>query len=1141
PTITGGGSIHADGGTASGNYNQSGGGGGRIALHATAGSNFGSLVTTAFGGALGTHSGGAGTVYLATGITASNSGTLIIDNNGTVGQGSTLINGVWVTDTEAGNVIIRNGANLKFGDPVAPTPPGSPYLAVYNNWINTANQTMPKGEVRFLGAGSNTIQSAQPFWDLLIEGSGVWTTSTSLHTSHDLLVEGGILRTERDVATPITVDGQLTIRQGGILLVRRSATTGIGAGQTITVGGALIQGVLSANGEGFEHYTGPGRGTYGRGATHGGLGAYAYIEDFGHTYGSMTAPTSLGSGGGTPWGTVGGAGGGAITLTTSGTVTVTVTGRISADGTVSTDDEGETSGAGGSIAITAGTLAGNGIIRANGGIEAVNGIWHQPGGGGRVSLNGVTTDTFTGTLQADGGIGSGIYGGSYLGTKAYAGTIYLNAAKRAHLEIGGSGNLAHLRLGTDDANDYTFGDVIVHSGGVLEVDGHVNRNGFAQGFGGAATLNVATLTVDSGGYLQADGLGFTFWDGFGSGRYAVGGSYGGQAGATDPNDTYGSITDPRFLGSNASNSSGGFGGGALIVVASGAVAIDGIVSANGLDSMTEGGGGGSGGTVNITAATISGLGEIRANGGTASGNYNQSAGGGGRIALHATNGTSFGAVATHAFGGVLDGHSGGAGSIYLRTSSQSPTGGTLILDNNGITAQGSTLLNGVWVTDTSVGDAIIRNSAKLTFGDPVAPTPPGDPSLTVAGNFTNTGDIAMASGEIIFSGSANQAIDLGTSATLASIQVEKSDGVASFTRGFTATTFTISSGDTVRVAANATIFAHTFQVNGTSGATVSLDSIGSSGTWSLIVPTGGVQSVAYVAVAHSDASSGIEIIATDHGTDLGGNTNWLFSGTSTPNEPPSFTRGPNITVLEDTSPNVYAAWASNISAGPAAESSQTVHFLVMEIPPLLMPPPPSIFSGTPTIDAAGTLRFTLSPNANGTGALQITAQDNGGTAYGGTDRSGSVMLIITVTAVNDAPSFTAGANQSVAEDAGPQSVNGWASVISAGPADESSQTVSFTVTNNNSSLFSTAPAISDLGVLTYTSAADANGIATITVTAVDSGGTANGGLDTSAAQTFTITITAVNDAPTLTAISDPSPILEDSGSQAIPLTGISAG
>src|SRR5207302_651793 len=84
---------------------------------------------------------------------------------------------------------------------------------------------------------------------------------------------------------------------------------------------------------------------------------------------------------------------------------------------------------------------------------------------------------------------------------------------------------------------------------------------------------------------------------------------------------------------------------------------------------------------------------------------------------------------------------------------------------------------------------------------------------------------------------------------------------------------------------------------------------------------------------------------------------------------------------------------------------------------------------------------------------------------------------------------------------------------SAGPPDESSQSVNFTVTNDNNALFSAQPAISPSGVLTFTPAANANGNATVTVTLHDDGGTANGGADTSAAVTFTIHITPVNDPP----------------------------
>jgi len=50
------------------------------------------------------------------------------------------------------------------------------------------------------------------------------------------------------------------------------------------------------------------------------------------------------------------------------------------------------------------------------------------------------------------------------------------------------------------------------------------------------------------------------------------------------------------------------------------------------------------------------------------------------------------------------------------------------------------------------------------------------------------------------------------------------------------------------------------------------------------------------------------------------------------------------------------------------------------------------------------------------------------------------------------------------------------------------------------------PRVSPTGTLTYTPKALALGTATVTVTPVDSGGTANGGQDTGTPRTFTITI-----------------------------------
>jgi subtilisin-like proprotein convertase family protein len=88
----------------------------------------------------------------------------------------------------------------------------------------------------------------------------------------------------------------------------------------------------------------------------------------------------------------------------------------------------------------------------------------------------------------------------------------------------------------------------------------------------------------------------------------------------------------------------------------------------------------------------------------------------------------------------------------------------------------------------------------------------------------------------------------------------------------------------------------------------------------------------------------------------------------------------------------------------------------------------------------------------------------------------------------------------------------FATSISPGPAAESAQTVSFTVTGNtNPGLFTTQPAISSTGTLTFTPASPATtaGTATISVQLVDNGGTDNGGVNTSPVQTFTIKVIPV--------------------------------
>jgi hypothetical protein len=221
------------------------------------------------------------------------------------------------------------------------------------------------------------------------------------------------------------------------------------------------------------------------------------------------------------------------------------------------------------------------------------------------------------------------------------------------------------------------------------------------------------------------------------------------------------------------------------------------------------------------------------------------------------------------------------------------------------------------------------------------------------------------------------------------------------------------------------------------------------------------------------------------------------------NDAPSFTKGANQTVVEDSGAQTVSSWATNISAGPSDESGQTVTFALTN-------DNNALFSGQPSLSASGMLTYTPAANANGSATVTVTLKDNGGTANGGSDISAAQNFTIDVTAVNDAPSFTKGADQTVNNNAGAQSVANWATNISVGPSDESSQTLAFQVTGNtNPALFTAGPAISSAGTLTYTPSASAGGTATITVVLKDNGGTTNGGVDTSASQTFTITVTPV--------------------------------
>ncbi len=268
----------------------------------------------------------------------------------------------------------------------------------------------------------------------------------------------------------------------------------------------------------------------------------------------------------------------------------------------------------------------------------------------------------------------------------------------------------------------------------------------------------------------------------------------------------------------------------------------------------------------------------------------------------------------------------------------------------------------------------------------------------------------------------------------------------------------------------------------------------------------------YTPAANANGSSTFVARVQDSGGTANGGIDLSVAQTftitvSAINDAPSFTAGPNQTVNEDAGAQVVSPWATALNDGDP-EVTQALSFVITNNSNA------ALFSTVPSVSSTGVLSYTPAANANGSATITLRIQDDGSNTPPNVNQSATQTFTITVTPVNDAPSFAVGTNQTVPEDAAAQTVNPWATAISAGPADEAAQTLTFNVTGNtNAALFSTSPAVSPTGVLTYTPAANTSGVATITLSLSDNGSNTPPDVNISAAQTFTITVDAVNDAP----------------------------
>ncbi|XP_070535282.1 uncharacterized protein [Ptychodera flava] len=237
----------------------------------------------------------------------------------------------------------------------------------------------------------------------------------------------------------------------------------------------------------------------------------------------------------------------------------------------------------------------------------------------------------------------------------------------------------------------------------------IDGGGFVEGT--HLYIRSENITVDAGGRLSADGLGYSVSDGsstepdgtprtglhgvineglgFTYSSYGSGGGHGGTGGhgkyVQKTGRAYGHIYEPEHFGSAGGGPNGGTGGGRIWFNVTDTIQIDGTVSANGADG-TGHSGGGSGGSIWMHSYHITGYGLISTNGGNGAG-YG-GGGAGGRTSLHFFENTTFVEFTYESHGGTAGGSScdecegGGPGTIFLYHMVHNHR--TLMLENAGL-------------------------------------------------------------------------------------------------------------------------------------------------------------------------------------------------------------------------------------------------------------------------------------------------------------------------------------------------------------------------------------------------------------------------------------------------------------------------
>ncbi|MBI5383453.1 MAG: hypothetical protein HZA90_02060 [Verrucomicrobia bacterium] len=677
-------------------YNASGGGhggpGGNAYGGIAGGVSYGDLLAPTQGGSGGGNLGdspgpggaGGGVIRLNVGGTFTVAGQLSANGEGTYDSGGAGGSIHIIAGTLAGSgSITANGGSAGYAQSGGG---GGGRIALYYG-----NSTFSGGLMALGGLSTSancggvgtlyTKANSQSVGDLLLDNSGR-TNAMETPITAPVAYRLTLTNATAYVTEPLTLNS-LRVGANGLLTHLPTQLPGldltVSGDVTIDAGGAI-----SADRKGYGQVAGPGAGTndyyYASGGGHGGLGGSGYGQMGGGSYGALLAPTAWGSGGGsmpTCGGQCrGGFGGGRVRLSVGGVLTVA--GQLTANG----ESVWAGGGAGGSVYVIAGALTGNGSIAANGGSAGY--VLSGGGGGGRIALY-YGNSTFSGALTALGGFSTSANSGG-------AGTLYTKANSQSvgDLLVDNSGrtNATETPLTTPVAYRLALTNATAYATEPLTLTGlRVRANGLlTHAFQGPRlqVLVQGSALVEGGGAIAADARGYPGQTGPGRGLW-LGGYYGQGAGAghggqgggcwSGPGGvTYDSETEPVEFGSGGGGGAApNRGGGAIQLTVAGTLTIDGRVSVN-ADAVTGGyDGGGSGGSVWLTASRLNGSGTITANGQVA-GYPGSGSGGGGRIAIYTGVNQFAGTVAASGGQGGLQNGSGG--SLYYSTNVSPPLAGT---------------------------------------------------------------------------------------------------------------------------------------------------------------------------------------------------------------------------------------------------------------------------------------------------------------------------------------------------------------------------------------------------------------------------------------------------------------------------------